>query len=215
MNSRSAAVPVVALVLAGLLLVLALVVRGGPAPGDEALAQAVAGQGGALLALISRLASVPLWTALVLIVGAWLWRLVGPRPALLLLLGDLSAEAVAFLVKALVDRPRPVAGPLEDMVMTASFPSGHVVRATVVLGLLLALLVWRRPGLRLPATLASGAFLLVLGVARVASGEHWPSDALGGYLLGSAWCLLALQVARPALSAALPASGPDGQPRPP
>ncbi len=40
--------------------------------------------------------------------------------------------------------------------------------------------------------LGATVFMLIMGVARVASGEHWPSDVLGGYLLGGLWLTLLL-----------------------
>lgn len=92
-----------------------------------------------------------------------------------------------MVLKTLVDRPRPTAGAIEDLVATASFPSGHMVRATVGLGLLVLLVGRWRPAWRTPAMLAAALCLVVLGAARVASGEHWPSDVAGGLLLGAAW----------------------------
>ncbi len=174
------------------LFALALVMRGGPISGDEALERMFGGHEGAALSLVSRLVGLPVWTALVLAIGALLWLRGARRAGLILVLADLSAEVAAFALKALVGRPRPVQGPTDDLVATASFPSGHVVRATVTVGLLLALLAWDHPRLRTPVILVSVAFLLVVGAARVASGEHWPSDVLGGYLLGGAWADLAL-----------------------
>ncbi len=175
-----------------LLLALALVMRGGPISGDEVLERMLGGHEGAALSLMSRLVGLPVWTALVLAVGALLWLRGSRRAGLILVLADLSAEVAAFALKALVGRPRPDRGPTHDLVATGSFPSGHVVRATVTVGLLLALLAWDHPRLRTPFILVSVAFLLVVGAARVASGEHWPSDVLGGYLLGGAWADLAL-----------------------
>src|SRR5205085_3665416 len=99
-----------------LFLLLAVVVRSGPAPGDVAFTQALAGHCPSVLvthapihqpcpfglqrvlhdlddSLFSRLLSLPVWTGLVLMVGAGLW-LGGARPATqLLLLTDLAAEA--------------------------------------------------------------------------------------------------------------------------
>ena len=31
--------------------------------------------------------------------------------------------------------------------------------------------------------------MLLMGLSRVQAGEHWASDVLGGYLLGTAWLL--------------------------
>ncbi|HEX5853401.1 MAG TPA: phosphatase PAP2 family protein, partial [Solirubrobacteraceae bacterium] len=52
---------------------------------------------------------------------------------------------------------------------------------------------WRR--LFIAVTLAS---IVLMGPARIAAGEHWPSDVLGGYLVATLWTALALAVLRAA-----------------
>jgi membrane-associated phospholipid phosphatase len=49
-----------------------------------------------------------------------------------------------------------------------------------------------RPWLYLPAAVCV-YFIVFIGPSRVLEGEHWPSDVLGSYLLGS--LLLALAIA--------------------
>ena len=38
--------------------------------------------------------------------------------------------------------------------------------------------------------------ILTVGVARVYDGAHWPSDVLGGYLIGGIWLGLTIQIYR-------------------
>jgi undecaprenyl-diphosphatase len=101
-----------------------------------------------------------------------------------------AACALALLLqhglKAAVDRPRPVWPDPVDSARQAAFPSGHAMTATVVCGLLLWLLHRHGAG-RAPrsAALALAAVsVLGVGVTRVWLGVHWPSDVLGGWLLG-------------------------------
>ena len=104
------------------------------------------------------------------------------------------------LLKQAVERPRPP----PDMVRVSehltsfSFPSGHVVTALALFGLLLLLVpvVVRSP---LPRLALQGFCLFVvlgMGPASVYTGAHWPSDVLGGYVLGVLYLTLVLRYYR-------------------
>jgi undecaprenyl-diphosphatase len=103
----------------------------------------------------------------------------------------LGAAGLNFLVKALVDRPRP---PM-DLVRVAhhlagsGFPAGHVLNFTAFAGFLCYLACVRlAPSWWRTAVIVSLATMIpLMGIARIYAGEHWPSDVLGGYLLGFVW----------------------------
>jgi undecaprenyl-diphosphatase len=38
--------------------------------------------------------------------------------------------------------------------------------------------------------------ILTIGFARIEAGAHWPSDVLGGYMLGAIWLALTIQLYR-------------------
>lgn len=180
------------------LAMLGLAVRGDPLPADVTLAAHFRGLMGTplsrLVAMLDTLVSVLVWSVLILLVAALFWLLHERWVAIWLIAGLLLGEGTAALAKRLVNRPRPVGASLSDVVPSASFPSGHLVRAIIGIGLIIALVVWRWPAWRLPAVAVGLIFLLLLGAARVASGEHWPTDVLGGMLLG-ALCLDVLLLA--------------------
>jgi len=149
-----------------------------------------------LLRLVSRVGDLWIWTMLmtVLVVGLLAVR----RWMTAMLVGlTVFGDAVAFGFKLLVGRSRP-----EDAITahllgeSFAFPSGHVVRFTALIAVLVWLVVPDR--YRLPAAIAGGlAGGLLMGYSRVALGVHWPSDAIGGILLGLTWFgLMAWVVAR-------------------
>jgi len=93
------------------------------------------------------------------------------------LVGIIGAHATAVLVKRVVRRPRPTAVGLQLLVPTMSglsFPSSHSASTTAA-----ALSLGRLFGLPLAPVLPSA-----MGAARVVVGAHYPSDVVGGALIG-------------------------------
>ncbi|WP_299539097.1 phosphatase PAP2 family protein [uncultured Streptomyces sp.] len=92
-----------------------------------------------------------------------------------------------LLVKAVVERARPV---LSDPVAHApgfSFPSGHAMTATTSFAvLLLVLLPMVRRSLRGLCWAVAVVSVLGVGFTRIALGVHWFSDVVGGWILGLA-----------------------------
>ena len=118
---------------------------------------------------------------------------VGPRrPVLAFALGLCAVVLLQFLLKEIVDRPRP-SPELIDLragFTSLSFPSGHTMSATYVYGFV-ALGVLASPyrvTIRVAAATAVAAFLVLGGLANVYLGVHWSSDVIGGYL----WALAIL-----------------------
>lgn len=122
------------------------------------------------------------------------------REAGLALFAAAGSAALWFLIAPLVHRPRPS----PDLVRVAanipfgSFPSGHVLNLTAFFGCLAYLAFTRLPSgwLRTLIVVCCAALVVGIGFARIYSGEHWPSDVLGGYLLGSVWLALAIRLDR-------------------
>jgi membrane-associated phospholipid phosphatase len=107
--------------------------------------------------------------------------------AAFMLIGML-AHNFTFLIKIIVERPRP--SPLVvDVVRVSdsfSFPSGHVVGAVLFWGLiaLAAEQVLQARHARLLVRGGCVAMVAAMGFQRVYVGAHWPSDVLGAYLWG-------------------------------
>ena len=104
------------------------------------------------------------------------------------------AEVVTAAIKALVDRPRPSAIAYSEVIGSASFPSGHVVRTAVAVGLALMVVPWARRHPLLAMGIGIG-FVVGMAIGRVAAGAHHTSDVIAG-LLVAAGVLAAVALAR-------------------
>lgn len=135
-----------------------------------------------LWSLLSDAANLPL---IAIGVGIVLWLLLKRqfREAIVVavLLGVVTAGSEA--VKQLVHRPRPPASDAHVIGVVYSFPSGHVLEAMTILGIV-AILVWRSqlPSIvRVAVAVAVAVFVVAVAVARVAIDAHYPSDVLAGF----------------------------------
>lgn len=122
----------------------------------------------------------------VAVVALW-WR--GARPlALWVAAASLLSALLQQGLKAAVGRERPRWPDPVDSAHYAAYPSGHAMSAMVSCGLLLWLL--RRSGarraVRWAALTVAAVSVLGVGLTRLYLGVHWPSDVLGGWLLGAA-----------------------------
>ena len=139
--------------------------------------------------LAGQAAFQPTWVNLALaLVCLWAWRRrgLGTR-ALWAVITVLLGWGLSNLVKVLVGRARPVVQHAVDHAPGYSFPSGHATNTTIA-AIVLLVLLWpllRHRGRTVGVALAVAAVLLI-GLDRVLLGAHYPSDVLGGYLLGAA-----------------------------
>jgi len=87
-----------------------------------------------------------------------------------------------------VDRPRPSAElvSVRDVATGSSFPSGHAMTTVLLYGFLFYAAGEALPDrrLRYPVQALCVVIAVLTGLQRVEAGVHWPSDVLGGVLLG-------------------------------
>jgi membrane-associated phospholipid phosphatase len=112
------------------------------------------------------------------------------RLAYELLLGVISLWLIVELIKALIQRPRPVFNTANTRVVGyrergRSFPSGHTSQAFF----LATLLAFRFTAI-LEVKILLFFIALVVGLTRMYVGAHYPRDVLAGAVLGTAWGLL-------------------------
>ena len=110
------------------------------------------------------------------------------------------STGINLLVKDLVQRPRPTVGIVNviDTLNSYSFPSGHVMYYLGFLGFL-GFLVYSllKPSMKRSLMLVLiGIPVLLIGISRIYLGEHWASDVLGSYLLGTLTLVATIQIYR-------------------
>ena len=120
------------------------------------------------------------------------------RPATLFVAFSAIYSVVYNVVNLIVQRPRPSGVPhTTSHLMGYSYPSGHV-GFFVWLGTLAIVLLVR--GLPRPVRIACWVLVCIVVVAaalsRIYVGAHWPSDVIGGFLVGVAWTALSLSFGR-------------------
>ena len=119
------------------------------------------------------------------------------RTALVVAITAISGELVSAVMKQTFNRPRPTVVPHLRDVYTTSFPSGHAMESAIIY-LTLGAILMRATESRLTKLYRLGmAVLLTLlvGVSRV-YGVHYPTDVIGGWIIGFVWasiCWLAAQ----------------------
>ncbi len=116
------------------------------------------------------------------------------------LIAAVLSTAVNVLVKDLIQRPRPTTAVVHvlDTINSYSFPSGHVMFYLSFFGF-----VWflafslLKPSLKRGLLLVFfGGLVILIGISRIYVGEHWASDVLGSYLLGTLTLVTIIQFYR-------------------
>ncbi len=127
--------------------------------------------------------SIVLFCVIILIVLELRWE------AQSVLFAACSSGSLNYLLKIAIRRPRPattlviVFNPLDSY----SFPSGHVMFYVAFFGFLVYLVLFLfKDSIRRSLFISFLVFLIsAVGFSRLYLGDHWASDVIGGYLLGS------------------------------
>ena len=143
----------------------------------------------AVARVVTQLGGVGVLIVVALGAGLFLWfrgaRLVLAAAPLFALL---TAGALAGVGKVLVARTRPPAQFRLIPESDASFPSGHSTDSAALyltLGLIVAVVLLRRPLARVAMVVAAGLIAVGVGVSRLVLGVHWQTDVLAGWALGA------------------------------
>jgi undecaprenyl-diphosphatase len=140
-------------------------------------------------------------SVVVVVVGVcalFLWHTEHKHSARLLLAATIGNIILNGVLKYAYHRARPSVFDWQTSAVSSSFPSGHAMSATVVYGTV-AYLLMRLQKHRWAKTLTlTTAVLLILLICltRLYLGVHYPSDVMGGIIVGLAWagfCMATLE----------------------
>jgi undecaprenyl-diphosphatase len=125
------------------------------------------------------------------ILVAWLTYVSRSWRPLILVGGAAAVSITATTVsKTLMGRVRPehidAVPPFE---FSPSFPSGHTLNTTVVIGVVVYLMCLQtyRNLVRVAVITVGLLFIIAMGLSRVFLGHHWMTDVMAAWLLGFAW----------------------------
>lgn len=118
----------------------------------------------------------------------WFW-LKDKVAAIWLVINSALIQGVGnTILKFLFNRPRPSG---EHLVYAGgtSFPSGHSMGSMLLYGTLILLLprFVKNKALCLTSQVILACFILMVGTSRIYLGVHYPTDVMGGFLMGFAW----------------------------
>ncbi|HEU4565699.1 MAG TPA: phosphatase PAP2 family protein [Gemmatimonadaceae bacterium] len=121
--------------------------------------------------------------------------------ALLLLVATAGGIILNNVLKLAFDRPRPRVFEWGTTAMSSSFPSGHAMSATVVYATVayLAARLEKRRWQRVLTMLVAFLLIILVSASRLYLGVHYPSDVLGGTVIGLAWagfCMAGMEAVR-------------------
>lgn len=105
----------------------------------------------------------------------------------------LTSAAINTIIKEIVKLPRPIGyeGIKSIRVETAegySFPSGHTQQSSSLFATLM--IEFKKKWLYFIGAL----WILLVGFSRMYLGVHWPSDVIGGLIIGILWTMIAIKI---------------------
>ena len=135
---------------------------------------------------------------IVIIVALFLWHTEHKHSARLLLAATAGNILLNGALKLVYHRPRPTVFAWQTTAVSSSFPSGHAMSATVVYGTVayLVMRLQKHRWARVLTLVCTVLLILLICITRLYLGVHYPSDVIGGIIVGLGWaafCMVTLE----------------------
>ncbi len=143
---------------------------------------------------ITSLGSTPITCFIILLTAILCAVMRQPYILVGLLISTIGSTAFTFLSKMVFQRTRPI--DILLMEHTYSFPSGHATISIALYGFLAYLAIRFSQRFTRQVRILSTAVLLCLliGLSRIVLNEHYLSDVMGGFLVGTLWLMIAISM---------------------
>ena len=114
------------------------------------------------------------------------------RTAAFVLATAITGELLGTSMKHVFNRTRPTVVPHLRDVYSASFPSGHAMESAIIYLTLGAILMRVSEGrlTKVYCLAVAVTLTLLVGASRVYLGVHYPTDVIGGWIIGFVWASL-------------------------
>jgi undecaprenyl-diphosphatase len=119
----------------------------------------------------------------------FLWHTEHKHSAILLLAAVAGNILLNGVLKLAFHRARPTVFEWQTTAVSSSFPSGHAMSATVCYGTVAYLVsrLQRHRASRVVTLTGAVVLILLICATRLYLGVHYPSDVVGGIVVGLAW----------------------------
>ena len=154
-----------------------------------------------LTALMVEMTYLGTGTVVIVVVGVaalFLWHTEHKYSAKLLLASTIGNILLNGALKLVYHRARPTVFEWQTTAVSSSFPSGHAMSATVVYGTVAYLVIRLQHAMWAKALtfISAALIILLICLTRLYLGVHYPSDVMGGIIVGLAWaafCMATLE----------------------
>jgi membrane-associated phospholipid phosphatase len=168
-----------------LLFILIAVVSGMSFPGDIPVNLWINGIQSSFLdstmQLISYPGAFPYCIIFSLLSGLIFWLFKKKIESLFIIVVPYIGVCISYTLKFLIDRPRPLDDLLEN-----SFPSGHTIYTSILMGLIIYFLplAVKNSTLCKMLQIAAGLLIALMGFSRLYLQQHWLSDIISSLIIG-------------------------------